>query len=203
MRVLRYCNHFLFSLTWIWLGLGSANKISKSFGKHYNQTSLCSIALHRRRVFSDASNYTSRISVATDQSQCWYKRIWPRGRVTWKYQSWSHLISKQNSISRILWPIWTFFRYFFLKGILFISTDFRTFLRHWGVVASWEKNHPDVGLCRRYEGGLSNFVTSGTQFLHSAIRNNSSEKKGKKIKKRIFSVLEISWIFRVCQYSCS
>ena len=112
MRVLRYCNHFLFSLTWIWLGLGSANKISKSFGKYYNQTSLCSIALHWRRVFSDASNYTSRISVATDQSQCWYERIWPRGRVAWKYQSWSHLISKQNSISRILWPIWTFFRYF-------------------------------------------------------------------------------------------
>ena len=131
MRVLRYCNHFLFSLTWIWLGLGSANKISKSFGKYYNQTSLCSIALHRRRVFSDASNYTSRISVATDQSQCWYERIWPRGRVTWKYQSWSHLISKQNSISRILWPIWTFFRYFSIKGILFISTDFRIFLRHW------------------------------------------------------------------------
>ena len=53
------------------------------------------------------------------------------------------------------------------------------------------KNHADVGLCRRYEGGLSNFVTSETQFLHSAMWNNSSEIK-KDFKKRIFSVPEVS-----------
>ena len=62
------------------------------------------------------------------------------------------------------------------------------------------KNHADVGLCRRYEGGLSNFVTSETQFLHRAVRNlryHSSEKIG-----NLLNIVSICAIDHISKQVC-